>query len=218
MASGETSRRPGRNAAAAIPDSGKAGTPVGGDDRRDEVGAEVVVGLVVRPFGRRGEVVVEPLTDDAGRFFELRGAAVGPAGQPGVRRALDSVRLHKGRPVIRFEGIGDIATAETLRGMEVRIRDSERAGLPDGRYYCDELVGCRAESEEGAPLGEIVDTLDTAGPTLLVLRSADGSEDLIPFVEALCVVVEPEARRVVLQVPDGLLGLNAPRPDGHRAR
>ena len=183
-----------------------AGTPA-------EAAADVVIGQVVRPFGRRGEVFVEPLTDDPGRFFEIGSAEIGPADQPGTRRGLESVRIHKGRPVIRFDGITDIASAETLRGMEVRIREAERASLPEGRYYSDQLVGCRAETEAGAPLGEIVDTLDTAGPSLLVLRGPDGSEDLIPFVEALCVSVEPPAKetagRVVLNVPDGLLGLNA---------
>lgn len=181
--------------------------------------AEVVVGRIVRPFGRRGEVVVEPLTDDPGRFFEIATAEIGAPDAKGVRRSLESVRIHKGRPVVRFEGITDIAAAETLRDLEVRIREAERAALPEGRYYSDELVGCRAENEEGVHLGEIVDTLDTAGPCLLVLRGPDGGEDLIPFVEALCVSVEAPTEdttgRVVLNVPDGLLGLNAGTASTH---
>ena len=176
--------------------------------------ADVVVGRVVRPFGRRGEVVVEPLTDEPGRFLEFATVEVGSPDRRGTRRSVESVRIHKGRPVVRFAGINDITSAETLRNLEVRIREAERAALPKGRYYSDELVGCRAESEEGDHLGEIVNIVDTAGPCLLVLRRPEGTEDLIPFVEALCVSVEPPSGdttgRVVLDVPDGLLGLNAP--------
>ena len=170
--------------------------------------ADVVVGRIARPFGRRGEVVVEPLTEDPRRFFDLVAAEVGPAGGDGVRRTLDSVRIHKGRPVVRFSGVTDISGAESLRASEVRIRPSERAPLSESRYYHDDLVGCRAESREGEPLGEIIAVEDTAGPSLLVLRTPAGSEDLVPFVEALCVVVDIERARVVLDLPEGLLGLN----------
>ena len=173
-----------------------------------EESADVVVGRIARPFGRRGEVVVEPLTEDPRRFFDLAAAEVGPAGGDGVRRTLDSVRIHKGRPVVRFSGVTDISGAESLRASEVRIRPSERAPLSESRYYHDDLVGCRAESREGEPLGEIIAVEDTAGPSLLVLRTPAGSEDLVPFVEALCVVVDIERARVVLDLPEGLLGLN----------
>ena len=177
--------------------------PLGAEEQ-----ADVVVGRIARPFGRRGEVVVEPLTEDPRRFFDLAAAEVGPAGGDGVRRTLDSVRIHKGRPVVRFSGVTDISGAESLRASEVRIRPSERAPLSESRYYHDDLVGCRAESREGEPLGEIIAVEDTAGPSLLVLRTPAGSEDLVPFVEALCVVVDIERARVVLDLPEGLLGLN----------
>ena len=173
--------------------------------------ADVVIGRVVRPFGRRGAVIVESLTDDPRRFFDLETAEVGPSGGEGVRRSLDSVRIHKGRPVIRFAGVGDITAAESLRASEVRIRSSERPPLPEGRYYHDELIGRRAESRDGEPLGDIVGVEDTAGPSLLVLRRPDGSEDLVPFVEAFCIGVDPGAGRVVLNLPEGLLGLNDAR-------
>lgn len=171
--------------------------------------ADVVVGRVVRPFGRRGEVIVDSLTDDPGRFFELSSVEVGPAAGPGVRRGVESVRLLKGRPVVRFDGAVDISGAEALRGQEVRIRPSERAAPPEGHYYLDDLVGCVAESPGGRRLGEVAAIEDTAGPSLLVLRGEDGSEDLVPFVEAFCVDVDLTASRLVLELPEGLLGLNA---------
>ena len=171
--------------------------------------ADVIVGRVARPFGRRGEVVVEALTDDPARFLEIPAVETGLSGRAGVHRAIASVRLLKGRPVLRFEGVSDISGAETLRAHELRIRPSERALPPDGQFYLDDLVGCTAEARDGRRLGEIVGLEDTAGPSLLVLRGEGGGEDLIPFVEALCVEVDLPASRLVLDLPDGLLGLNA---------
>ncbi len=187
------------------------GSPTGSDGPLTPPGetADIVVGRVARPFGRRGEVVVEALTDDPARFFEIPAVEIGPPGRPGARRSIESVRLLKGRPVVRFEGVRDISGAETLRSHELRIRPSERAAPPDGQFYLDDLIGCAAVARDGSRLGEIVGLEDTAGPSLLVLRGAEGGEDLVPFVEALCVEVDLPASRLVLDLPDGLLGLNA---------
>lgn len=179
-----------------------------GDPSPEEPPAEVVIGRVARPFGRRGEVVVEPLSDGCDRFFDLETAEVGLPGAEGVRRALASVRILKGRPVVRFDGVADIAAAEALRRSEIRIREEERARLGAGRFYFDDLVGCRAEDPGGDPLGEVTGVEDTAGPCLLVLRREDGGEALVPFVEAICPEVDLEAARIVMALPEGLAEVN----------
>lgn len=184
------------------------GAPPAGAPAAVESPAEVVIGRVARPFGRRGEVVVEPLTDRCDRFFDLETAEVGLPGAEGTRRTLASVRILKGRPVVRFDGVRDIAAAEALRRSEIRVREEERAPLGAGRFYFDDLVGCRAEDPGGAPLGEVTGVEDTAGPCLLVLRREDGGEALVPFVEAICPEVDPGAARIVMALPEGLAELN----------
>lgn len=175
---------------------------------RPDGGATVVIGRIGRPFGRRGEVFVEPLNGDPARFRDMASAVVVPPGRPARRVAFRSTRIHKRRPVVRFAGARSIDDAETLRGSEVRVSASELPELPRDRFYCDELIGCRAETPDGAPLGEVTDVVDTAGPGLLVLVGPEGGEDLVPFVAALCVTVDLTRRRLVLDLPEGLLGLN----------
>ncbi len=182
--------------------------PDAGSERASLEAADVVVGHVVRPFGRRGEVVIEPLTDDVRRFFDFSAVDLGLPGREGVRRAVESVRLLKGRPVVRFAGASDIPGAEALRGQEVRIHASERAAPPEDHYYLDDLVGCVAQGRDGRRLGEITGVEDTAGPSLLVLRDDRGAEHLVPFVEALCVEVDAPGALLVMDLPEGLLGLN----------
>ena len=175
---------------------------------RPDGGATVLIGRVGRPFGRRGEVFVEPLNGDPARFHEMESAVVVPPGRPARRMALRSARIHKGRPVARFARMRTIDDAESLRGSDVRVSASELPELPPDRFYCDDLIGCRAETPDGAPLGEVTDVVDTAGPGLLVLSNPDGGEDLVPFVAALCVTVDLPRRRLVLDLPEGLVGLN----------
>ena len=67
------------------------------------------------------------------------------------------MRMHQGRPLILFKGIGSMNDAELLAGRELRIAEDEGdAGLlEDGEYYHHELIGCAVVTESGDPVGEV---------------------------------------------------------------
>jgi 16S rRNA processing protein RimM len=56
-------------------------------------------------------------------------------------------------------------------------------------------------------LGTVEDVVSTAGTDLLVVRRDDGNELLIPFVSQFVPDVDLDARRVVVDPPEGLLDL-----------
>ncbi len=170
--------------------------------------SEVVVGVIGRAFGRRGEVFVEPLNGDPERFSGVRYLGVAVPGEPARRMEVLSSRILKGRPVLRFEGADDVSGAEALRRREIRMPESELEELAEDAFYFHELIGCRAESVSGEPLGEVAGVEEAGGGLLLVLRRPDGGESLVPFVEGICPEVDPAARRILMDPPEGLLGVN----------
>ena len=110
----------------------------------------VTIGRVVKPQGRKGEVVIEPLSDRPGRFSELRGSSC-PAPATGSPNGRSNAHWpHKGRVVLKLAGIDSIDEAERLRGMDVRIPEEDLAVLPQGSYYHHQLRGLRVEDESGA--------------------------------------------------------------------
>ena len=177
---------------------------------------------LVRPQGRRGELLAEILTDFPERFaqspsvFLLAPNAAATAKQPTVERPMtvEAHWLHKGRVVLKFQGIDSINDAETLRGLDVVIRREERQPLPDGSLYIDDLIGCALvdTQQPGAPVvGVIRDVLpqpETAD--LLVVTGKGGQEHLIPFAKAYLVGIDLTARRIEMNLPPGLLTVNAP--------
>jgi 16S rRNA processing protein RimM len=167
----------------------------------------VVVARVARPHGRRGEVILNLETD----FPEQRFA---PGNRLVVRRgaAIDelvvrSVWFMKARPVVGFEGFASIDDAETLAGCELRIPHGELAALPEGMFYHHDLVGCRVETVAGEAVGEVVAVEGAGEASRLVVASPRG-EELIPLATDMVPLVDTSARRIVIAVPDGLLGLN----------
>jgi 16S rRNA processing protein RimM len=59
----------------------------------------------------------------------------------------------------------------------------------------------------GEAVGTVESILRTGGQDLLSVRKPDGREALIPFVDEICVEVDVEAKRVVVDPPEGLLDL-----------
>jgi ribosomal 30S subunit maturation factor RimM len=55
-------------------------------------------------------------------------------------------------------------------------------------------------------LGRVSGWEDSGGPGLLVV---EGSL-LIPFARAICVEIYPEAKRIAVELPEGLKDLNRP--------
>jgi 16S rRNA processing protein RimM len=165
----------------------------------------VLVGRVVKPQGRRGEVAVEAITDRPGRFPTLRRAFVpGPSGEPREVR-VEGAFKHKGRYVLKLEGVDSIDAAESLRGLELRIPEADLEALPEGSYYHYQLAGLAVVDETGAPMGTVVDVVETAAETrILVVQGAEG-ETLLPFADAFVREVDLESRRIVAVRPEYVL-------------
>ncbi|HET7293529.1 MAG TPA: ribosome maturation factor RimM [Vicinamibacteria bacterium] len=164
----------------------------------------VTIGRVVKPQGRKGELLTEPLTDRPDRFPTLKRAYVaGPAGEAREVR-VSSCWPHKGRFVLKLEGVDSIDAAEVFRGLDVRIAPEELSPLPPGSYYHHELIGLLAVEESGRTVGRVDGVWETgAGAPLLVLHGEAG-EKLLPLAGDFVKSVDREAGRVVVALPEAV--------------
>ncbi len=162
----------------------------------------------MKAFGIRGEVSAEILTDFPERFDATeavtlrRGSDVRPA-------TVDGHRFHKGRVLLKLAGIDTMTDAERLVGYDVVVPDEQLYELPEGEdlYYEFDLVGCAVVTTDGIDVGSVETVLRTGAQDLLTVRRQTGAEALIPFVDEICVEVDVEAKRIVIDPPEGLLDL-----------
>ena len=177
-----------------------------------EVGKWIAIALLTSPRGIRGEIQAVPFSDNAERFQSLKGVflfgAEGTEAEP-LRLDVESVWEHRGRAIFKFRGIDTIPDAEKLRGKEVRIPLGERPQLPQGEYYQSDLVGCEVvERATGELVGQVKGWQECGGPALLEIAGADGKEILVPFAGSICVEIDTAARRIRVDLPDGLKDIN----------
>ena len=185
---------------------------------RDDSFVPVTLARIVRPWGRRGEVAAEILTDFPQRLTQMREAWLsGRQAAPRLTK-ITSCRIHLGQAVFKFQGVDTISDAETLRGLEVQVPLAERVPTGPDRYYVTDLIGCEVwEVGAGAPLGTVED-VHRAGehsrgklPESCILAVATPTgELLIPLAAEICTRIDLEARRIDVRLPEGLRELNTP--------
>lgn len=196
----------------------------------------IVLAQILRPQGRRGEVLADLLTDFPERFDQqprvwlaLPGfAGESSAGPKSIARAGSAeqaevtshwlpVGRNAGRIVLHFAGIDNIEQAERLAGKEVLVPLSERLPLDAGAAYISDLVGCAVYDGEVA-LGTVDNVefptsadgsrrLEEAAP-LLVISSPDGEEILVPFASAYLLELDVAAKTIRMALPEGLVEIN----------
>jgi len=123
---------------------------------------------------------------------------------------VEDLWLHKGLLVLKFVGVETISDAEPLVGAELQLPSSERAELEPGWTYLSDLVGCTVFDGE-REIGPIEDVTFGAGEApLLVVKSGAKLPYEIPFAQAYLEKVDLERKQIRMQLPEGLLDVNAP--------
>ena len=167
-------------------------------------GELVIIGRVVKPQGRRGEVLVHSLSDRPERFPTLEKAVL--TGSGGARREVrvTSSWPHKGRHVLKIEGVDSIDEAERLRGFELGLPEAELAPLPEGSFYHYQLKGLQVADGDGGAVGVVEDVMETgAGAPVLVVNGA-GGETLVPFADEFVKTIDLAQSRMVIARPEYL--------------
>jgi 16S rRNA processing protein RimM len=179
---------------------------------------------LIRPQGRRGEVLAEILSDFPDRFAGMRNSFLWRGHHLAVTPILvEQSWLHKGKVVLKFAHVDSISAAEELRGADLVISAADRMPLQPDEVYISDLIGCEVVdvAAVAAPsvfiIGTIRDVIQQEQTAdLLVVAGTDGIEFEIPFAKAYIVKIDVAARRVEMSLPPGLLEVNAPLTEQER--
>ena len=164
----------------------------------------VVVGRIGRPHGIRGEVTVEPRTDEPDERFAP--GAVLQVDSHVAELVVERTHWHSGRLLVVFVGVADRNDAEALRGLLLHVdRDDDETPDDPDEFYDSTLTGCSVELQDGTRVGTVIEVLHLPSQDLLVVSTDDEREVLVPFLAAFVPTVDVGARLIVIDPPDGLL-------------
>lgn len=186
----------------------------------------VTVGVIVRPFGIKGELKVRLETEfpeerfrPGARLYWWRPPTQEPEPKqesedlwapPSPRRVkspprttppqeciIESVRPHGGWFLIKLVGIDTLQQAEQMHGAWLMIPPEERMPLPEDEYYIDDLIGMTVYTESGERLGILKRVIPGA-----VYDFYEVGRYLIPAHKQFILQVDVAGKRMVVRLPD----------------
>ena len=164
----------------------------------------IAVGVIRKPHGVRGEASIEPWTASLDRFSELANVTlVSPDERETRDLPIESARVHAGRALVKFEGIESPEEIRDLQGWTLEIPESEARKLDEDEYFLHDLEGLVLVDDQGRQRGVVKEAYEGGGGILLSVKGPRGTFE-VPFAAAICTNIDLAAKRITVNLPDGL--------------
>jgi len=169
-----------------------------------------IVGRVRRAHGIHGELVVEPLTNEPDAVFApgrrlFAGTVHGDPAPDQRSLTIEGSRPFKGGWIVAFAELVDRNEAERWREHYLLVPRAELEPIRDDEVYLHDLLGLEVVREgSNERVGEVIDVYELPQGVMLDVRRGQGSV-LIPFRPEVVQRVELDARRLIIDPPEGLI-------------
>ena len=163
--------------------------------------AFLAVARVRRPFGVKGELLLQVLTDFPRQLFQAERLYLGEAHR---LHTVASLRRHGQDMLLQLEEVTDRDQAEALRGEVLFTRTDDLPPLPPGVYYLHQIEGLEVLTEQGENLGRVKEILKTGANDVYVVQGEKG-EILLPAIPQVIREVRLEEGRIVVRLLEGLV-------------
>lgn len=162
------------------------------------------LGEVIKTHGLNGEVSIHLDVDFPEEYENLESVFLLQKGRL-IPFFIDYIQIQGNKALIKFEDVDSIESASELAKNELYLPLSSLPELPNDGYYFHDLVGCEV-FENDKKLGSIKEVIDLNSNELLSVINGE-KEVLIPLKDEILKKVDIKAKRIDVELPDGLLDL-----------
>jgi 16S rRNA processing protein RimM len=162
----------------------------------------VCVGAIAGSFGVKGEVRLKSFCTDPEAI-----ATYGPLFTEDGSRSFE-VTLTRAVAYgigVRLSGVLTKEQADALKGTSLFVARDKLPAIGDDEFYYADLIGLDVHDTGGAPVGKVHAVHNHgAGDLLEILGPGMKTALLLPFTRAMVPTVDLAARRVIIDLPEGL--------------
>jgi len=164
---------------------------------------KVIIGIISRPRGIKGEIKVIPLTDKFERFKQLKNVTIVEAERELGTFEIKKVAITAKTVNLKLKGIDTRDQALELKGKEIIINEDQIFPLDDGNYYIFQIIGLEAFDKNGEYLGKVSDVLKNPGNDVFLIER-ENKEYLVPAVKEIVNKIDLKSKKIIINRIEGL--------------
>ncbi len=160
------------------------------------------VGLIINTHGIRGELKVNPLTDDMKRFNKLDAIYIG---EDKILHNITNVKYVKGFPIIKLKDIDNINDVLKYKNEYIYIDRADLVKLPKGKYFIFDLIDCEVYDMDNNYIGILTEVNSNTSNDIYVVKDKNNKEHLIPAVKQFIKSIDSDEKKIVIDPIEGMI-------------
>lgn len=162
------------------------------------------LGKIAKKFSFKGEVLIYIDSDEPEQYEGMESVFV-EIGKNLVPFFIEHASLHKNDLLrVQFEDVASEADADALIGKSLYLPLDLLPKLEGNKFYYHEVIGFEVEDKRLGIVGKIVSINDTVAQPLFEVMNGQ-VEILIPMIDQFLVEIDRKGKRVVMDLPEGLI-------------
>ncbi len=150
----------------------------------------IIIGQIIKAVGIKGEIKIQPLTNDMRRYNLLEEVYIENAPYQ-----IMSCRFDKAFVFLKLNGIDTREKAESLIGEYLEIGRNE-AIIPEGGYLIVDIIGCRFYLNDGTEIGVVTDVAQYGAADVFTIEGEDGV-CRCPFLKKIIVRIDIQSKTII---------------------
>ncbi|GAA4047083.1 ribosome maturation factor RimM [Flavobacterium chungnamense] len=162
------------------------------------------LGKIAKKFSFKGEVLIYLDTDEPELYQEMESIFV-EFNKNLIPFFIENSNLHKGDFLrVKFEDVDNEEQADEIINCEVYMPLNMLPKLEGNKFYFHEVIGFEIEDQRIGVFGKIVSINDTSAQPLFEVINGN-VEILVPMIDQFLVKIDRENKKVIMNLPEGLV-------------
>ena len=163
----------------------------------------IQIGKIINTHGIKGEVKVQPLTDDITRFDCLKTVYLG---NDKLKVKVEGIKYHKNMVILKFERFNNINEVLSYKEDFIYIDEKEKIDLPDNHFFIFDIIGCLVFNTEGEKIGIITQVLQSVSNDIYIVKDDEKNKEyMIPAVKEFFININIDKKEIVIDPIEGMI-------------